>query len=138
MRVRALLSRRGAGAGRVPALASRLRALRTARHLRAQVDADLRRWLLAELWRTDQRAIAEAGVALSRFDASDWIGGVDVPHAVVVTELDTAVLPARQRRLAEMLPAPTVHPCRSDHADCVRRPNHFVPALLEALDAVSG
>ncbi len=31
--------------------------------------------------------------ALARFDSSAWIGGVDVPHAVVVTTRDAAVVP---------------------------------------------
>jgi 3-oxoadipate enol-lactonase len=92
----------------------------------------VRRWLLAEARSTDQRAAVQAGFSLARFDASAWIGQVDVPHAVVVTERDGAVLPARQRRLVDALPAPSVHPCLSDHAGCVTRPDRFVPALLDA------
>jgi hypothetical protein len=79
----------------------------------------------------------EAGFSLARFDSSGWIGDVDVPHAVVVTTRDAAVAPSRQRRLADALPAPSVHETNIDHTGCVTRPKVFVPALLDALDAVT-
>lgn len=123
--------------GRLAPIAPSLRALQTGRFLARRVDADLRRWLITQLWRTDRRLAYEAGFAVGRFDSSAWIGGVDVPHAVVVTELDRHVLPERQRLVAEVLPAATVHHCQSDHADPVAQPNRFVPALLEALEAVT-
>lgn len=122
--------------GMGPALVTRARTAVEAPLRRARLDRDLRRWLLRELRSTDQRRAAQAGFSLSRFDSSAWIGDVDVPHAVVVTERDGAVLPARQRRLADALPAPTVVPCDADHAGCVTRPRQFVPALLDALDSV--
>ena len=65
-----------------------------------------------------------------------WIGEVDVPHAVVVTTRDAAIVPARQRRLVAALPAPSVHEAAIDHTGCVTRPAIFVPALLNAIDAV--
>jgi pimeloyl-ACP methyl ester carboxylesterase len=123
---------------RVPALTALTRVLQTARFLAARVDPDLRRWMLAELRRTDRRYVYEAGLALGRFDSSAWIGGVDVPHAVVVTELDADVDPERQRQVADALPAATVHPCQADHGACVTPSNHFLPALLEALEQVAG
>ena len=79
----------------------------------------------------------EAGLSLARFDSSAWIGEVDVPHAVVVTTRDAAVVPARQRRLAAALPDPSVHEADVDHVGCVTRPAIFVPALLDALESVS-
>lgn len=122
---------------RVPALAARVRAVQAARYLVRRVDADLRRWALAEQWRHDRATVYQAGLAVHGFDSTDWIGGVEVPHAVVVTERDVHVTPDRQRALAAALPAATVHPCDADHGECVRRDNRFVPALLEALEAVS-
>jgi pimeloyl-ACP methyl ester carboxylesterase len=124
--------------GRFPSIEPTLRALQTGRLLVRSVAPELRRWLLTELWRTDRRLAYEAALALGPFDASAWIGGVDVPHAVVITELDGIVAPERQRLVAEALPAPTVHPCQADHADPLAQPNRFVPALLEALRAVTG
>ena len=79
----------------------------------------------------------EAGFSLARFDSSAWIGEVDVPHAVVVTTRDAAVVPARQRRLAAALPDPSVHEADIDHAGCVTRPKRFVPVLLDALGTVA-
>ena len=123
--------------GFVPGMALRTRAMATAPLRRARLDGDLRRWLATELRHTDQRAAMQAGFSLAGFDASAWIGDVDVPHAVVLTLRDGAVLPSRQRRLAAALPAASVHECESDHAGCVTRPNRFVPALEEALAAVT-
>lgn len=120
-----------------PALVTRTRAMATAPMRRARIDPDLRRWLLAELRSTDQRRAMQAGFSLSRFDASPWIGDVDVPAAVVLTTRDAAVVPGRQQRLADALPDATVVRCESDHSGCVTRPHRFVPALLEALDAVA-
>ena len=79
----------------------------------------------------------EAGFSLARFDSSEWIGDVDVPHAVVITTRDAAVAPARQRRLVAALPAPSVHEADIDHVGCVTRPKIFVPALLDALRSVT-
>jgi 3-oxoadipate enol-lactonase len=105
-----------------PSLVQRLRAANEAPDRRGRLDRGLRRWL--------------AGLALARYDASGWIGTVDVPHAVVVTERDAAVAPPRQRRMAAALPAATVVRANVDHAGCVTRPAVFVPALLEAIESV--
>ena len=101
-----------------------------------RVDAGLRRWLASELALTDRRRAMQAGFSLARFDSSAWIGRVDVPHAVVVTTRDAAVVAARQRRLIAALPDASVHEASIDHTGCVTRPAVFVPALLDAVDAV--
>jgi 3-oxoadipate enol-lactonase len=103
---------------------------------RPRIDSGLRRWVSSELALTDRRRAMQAGLSLARFDASRWIGEVDVPHAVVVTTRDAAIVPARQRRLAAALPAASVHDAAIDHTGCVTRPATFVPALLAALDAL--
>jgi pimeloyl-ACP methyl ester carboxylesterase len=118
-----------------PAVVQRVRST-TAPGRRPHIDAGLRRWVAAELARTDRRRAVQAGLSLARFDSSAWIGTVDVPHAVVVTTRDAVVVPARQRRLAAALPDATVHEASIDHTGCVTRPALFVPALLRALDAV--
>lgn len=120
-----------------PTMVQRLRAGAAAPARRGRLDPALRRWLGAELARTDRRRAVQAGFSLVRFDASAWIGEVDVPHAVVVSTRDAAVTPARQRRLAAALPAPSVHEAAIDHTGCVTRPAAFVPALLDALGAVT-
>jgi pimeloyl-ACP methyl ester carboxylesterase len=95
-------------------------------------DEALNRWMRSELRLTDPRASVQAGLALARYDPSRWLGEVDVPTAVVLTERDGAVPPSRQRRLASAIPGATVHPVDGDHTCCVTRPSRFVPALLDA------
>jgi pimeloyl-ACP methyl ester carboxylesterase len=96
-----------------------------------------REWVLDEMSGNDPAAIAEAAGALARFSSQDWIGAVDVPTAVVVTERDRLVPPERQRRLAESIPGARVFPVDGDHSVCVSAPRLFVPALESALSAVT-
>jgi 3-oxoadipate enol-lactonase len=119
-----------------PALFQRLRATAEAPAKRGRVDRDVREWLSSELALADRRRVMEAGLSLARFDSSEWIGEVDVPHAVLVTTRDAAVIPARQRRLAAALPDPSVHDADIDHTGCVTRPAEFVPVLMDALESV--
>lgn len=121
-----------------PMLVLRLRASAQAQAKRSRLDRDLRRWMASEIALTDRRRAMQAGFSLARFDSSAWIGDVDVPHAVVVTTRDAAVVPSRQRRLVAALPDPTVVEAAVDHAGCVTRPRLFVPALLEAVSSVAG
>jgi 3-oxoadipate enol-lactonase len=114
-----------------------LRALQTARAIGRVADPGLRLWALNELRRTDRRYAYEAAVAVGSYDAGEWIGGVDVAHAVVVTEHDVHVTPDRQRAVAAALPGASVHPCDADHLSVVRSGNAFVPALVDALEAVT-
>ncbi|HMQ26351.1 MAG TPA: hypothetical protein PKA98_10220, partial [Acidimicrobiales bacterium] len=72
------------------------------------------------------------GAAIGRYSSHEWIHEIDVPTAVVVTELDQVVPPHRQRKLAEAIPGATVHPVRGDHVCCVQAADRFVPALLGA------
>lgn len=120
-----------------PSVVQRLRAGTAGRSRRGRLDDGLRRWITRELALVHQPSAMRLGLSMARFDASAWIGGVDVPHAVVVTTRDAAVVPPRQRRLAAALPAASVHEAPIDHTGCVTRPAEFVPVLLEALDAVT-
>ena len=95
-----------------------------------------RDWILDEMQSADPAAIAEAAVAIARFSSHEWIGEVDVPTAVVVTEQDRLVPPRRQRKLAESIPGARVVPVQGDHGVCVANPRVFVPALLSACSMV--
>jgi 3-oxoadipate enol-lactonase len=55
---------------------------------------------IAEMSRHDLRMLFEAGVALGRYQADDWIGEIDVATAIVVTTEDRTVLPEGQMRQA--------------------------------------
>ncbi len=120
-----------------PGPARRLVAARLLETRLAGLPASARDWVLAELRASDPAALAEAAAAIGRFSSHGWIGDVDVPTAVVVTEHDGLVPPHRQRRLAESIPGATVHPVAGDHAACVTRADRFVPALLAACRSVA-
>ncbi len=70
--------------------------------------------------------------ALGRFSSRAWIGGVDVPTAVVVTSRDVLVPTARQRALAAAIPGATVVELDGDHGVFVTDPRAFAAALVEA------
>ena len=94
-------------------------------------------WAAKEWSRSDPSALVQAVVALSRFDSSGWIGTIDVPTAVVVTERDMTIPPSRQRAMASAIPGARVFPVDGDHRACVDSPAAFVPALLAACSYVS-
>ncbi|MEJ5255208.1 MAG: alpha/beta hydrolase [Acidimicrobiales bacterium] len=100
-------------------------------------DSELGQWARREARRNSLRHLIEAGRAISQFSSRDWIGEVDVPTAVVVTEHDLVVPPLRQRKLAEAIPGATVHPFDGGHDACATAPDQFVSALLDALDSVT-
>jgi 3-oxoadipate enol-lactonase len=64
-----------------------------------------RPWLAAELRRGLARELADAGRALSRYDAQPWAGELGLPAAMLITTSDRLVRPAKQRELAEALHA---------------------------------
>ena len=75
--------------------AARLRGRRRTQH------SSLPSWARAEMRRHDVRHLLEAGAELGRYDARPWIGNIDVPTAVVVTERDRAVPSSLQLDMAE-------------------------------------
>jgi pimeloyl-ACP methyl ester carboxylesterase len=90
--------RLGTGAGVVE------RVLRQAIEEAPELDAH-RPWLAAEFRRGLARELADAGHALSRYDAQPWAGQLGLPAAVLITTRDRLVRPAKQRELAEALHA---------------------------------
>jgi len=84
----------------------------------------------------DPASVIQATHALSGFSSHDWIGGVDVPAAVIITTRDELVPPERQRKLAESIPGAEVFEVDGDHSACVARADVFVPALIAACRSV--
>ena len=109
---------------------TRLITSETSEELRALIP-----WVVAELDRGSAEDIAEAGRELSRYEARDWIGELDVPAAVLVTARDRLVPPERQRDLAARIGG-FVQELPLDHDGVGSRPDLFVPALLKAVDSV--
>ena len=64
-----------------------------------------RPWLAAEFRRGLTRELADAGLALSRYDAQPWAGQLGLPAAMLITTRDRLVRPSEQRKLAEALHA---------------------------------
>ena len=56
-------------------------------------ETELGRWARSEVAHNDPRMIVEAGQAIASFSSRDWIGEVDVPTAVLVSEYDNIVPP---------------------------------------------
>jgi 3-oxoadipate enol-lactonase len=94
-------------------------------------------WALAEMRRCDPVAMIGAVAAVGRFSSHEWVGGIDVPTAVVVTLRDRFVSASRQLKLAQAIPGATIHPVDSDHAACVLGARRFVPALIDACASVA-
>ncbi|MCX7619776.1 MAG: alpha/beta hydrolase [Acidimicrobiales bacterium] len=88
----------------------------------------LQRWAAAEIRRHDLRMVLEAGHAIGHYDASRWIGNIDVPTAVVVTTKDRALTPAEQARLAFAIPHATIHRIEDGHVACTS-PAFAAPVL---------
>ncbi len=94
-------------------------------------------WYLAEVRRGSVPMMLEAGGAIARFDSSGWIGGIDVPVGIVLTERDDVVPPDRQHRLAALIPHARLVRLPHGHDCCVTEPD-FVPALVEMVRHAAG
>ena len=100
-------------------------------------SSEIGQWARQELRRNDPRTLAEAGRALARYTSREWIGEVDVPTAVVVTERDLVVHPRRQHNLAAAIPGAIAFPVPAGHDAAVSAPDVFVPTLVDACDEVA-
>ncbi len=94
-------------------------------------------WFHEESMRHDPLTMAEAGAAIGRFTSHEWIGGVDVPTAVVVTERDRVIPPHRQEKLARAISGATMHRVPGDHTVVATEPHLFVPVLRDACSSVA-
>jgi 3-oxoadipate enol-lactonase len=93
-------------------------------------------WVIGEWESNDPAALAQAGFALGRFDATDWIADIDVPTSVVVTTLDMTVSPRRQWLLQQSIPGAAGFPVAGDHRACASEASGFKSTLVAACQAV--
>ena len=96
----------------------------------------LQRWAGAEMRRHDGRQLMEAGLAIGNYNAKRWIGDIDVPTSVVLTELDRAIVPERQQELVDAIDGATVFPVADGHVACAR--STWIPGLVAACQDVAG
>lgn len=99
-------------------------------------DSPLQRWAGAQLLRSDPLHVAAASATLRRFRSTAWAATIDVPTALVISTDDHVVATARQRELAALLPAATVHEVHAGHGAFIEDVDAFVPALVAACDEV--
>lgn len=99
-------------------------------------DVALGDWMAQELARSDLLALTEAGAAIGAFTSQTWIGGVDVPTAVVITENDTTVPTRRQHKLAAAIPEARTFSVAGDHHAVARAGELYAPILLDACNNV--
>lgn len=101
------------------------------------VDAeDPTAWGTVEFRSTSAWSFPEVVGELGRFNSAPWIGGVDVPTAVVVTTRDHTIPARRQRRLADSIPGARVFTAPGGHASLFLDAAKWVPVFLEAVDDV--
>jgi 3-oxoadipate enol-lactonase len=103
------------------------------RYVSSRIGDDPRlQWAAEQIRRNDPSALLQAGAALTGYDATSWIGEVDVPTSVVVTARDNVVPPHRQRALASSIPGARITEVQGTHAVVVENPNAFVPRFVRA------
>ena len=92
-------------------------------------------WLQAEARRGDPADLIEAGHALSHYDARPFAAALDRPAAVVLTTLDRAVRPSKQRALAAAVGA-RVFELAGDHFCFWANAKEFSDVTRQAVDDV--
>jgi len=105
--------------------------------LTRDVDDPARQWLNGDYGRCTFDSFVSAAAAISRFTSRDWITGVDVPTAVIVTRHDRLIPAARQREMAGLIPGAVIHEVDGGHGAFVTAAERFIPSLLTACRAVA-
>lgn len=132
-----------------PIMQAAMRSLREHSHARLEDHAamieepiafdpeDVESWGLAEMRTISPWALPHAMNAFGQFNSAPWIGGVDVPTAVVVTADDRAVPARRQRKLAEAIPDSALYEAPGGHAALMFGVDRWLPVFLRAVGDVS-
>lgn len=83
---------------------------------RPEVLAD---WGRQEMSKHQSRVMLEAAHAIANYSARHWIGQIDVPTSVIVTERDTAVSPNAQLKMAMAIPDAHINRIPGGHVSCI-------------------
>jgi pimeloyl-ACP methyl ester carboxylesterase len=100
-------------------------------------DRALRNEVLGAMNSHEERSIHEAERAIRGFRSTGWIGDVDVPVVVVVTERDMLVRPALQRQLASAIPGARTIELNAAHLAAFTSPELTANAVVAACDAIA-
>jgi len=95
------------------------------------------KWFEDEVAAAHVPSILEAAGEMARFDSRLWLPTLTVPTGVLITTRDTLISPDLQHELASHVPHAHIRHVGIDHDGCVTRPEEFVPAFLELVDAVT-
>lgn len=81
---------------------------------------ELADWGRREMTRHSSRVMLEAAHAIANYSSRRWVHEIDVPTSVVVTELDSAVSPDAQHRMAAAIPGAVVSGIQAGHVSCIQ------------------
>ena len=96
-----------------------------------------RQWLAGDYGRCGFDSFVSAAAAISNFTSRDWITGIEVPTAVIVTRQDRLIPAGRQREMAALIPGAVVHEVDGGHGTLVSAADRFLPSLLVACRTVA-
>jgi 3-oxoadipate enol-lactonase len=126
----------GLRAGAMPATFPSALARQLTRDARgANRPQTLAKWARAEMQRHSWRMVAEAGLAIGTYSSNEWVGDIDVPTSVVVTQRDRAVPPEAQYGLAAAIPGARLRRYDGGHVSCLEP--GFGTVLAEAITDVA-
>jgi len=99
-------------------------------------EAGLRAWAMSELRATSLWSLPVVMAELGTFDATGWIGDINVPTGVLVTSSDKAIPTERQLQLAESIPGAIMRYTPGGHTSLVFDVTHWKPVFLDLVDEV--
>ena len=82
-------------------------------------DDALADWGRQEITKHSSRVMLEAAHAIANFSSKRWVGEIDVPTSVIVTEQDQAVSPDAQIRMAMAIRGAHVNRIPGGHVSCI-------------------
>jgi pimeloyl-ACP methyl ester carboxylesterase len=94
-------------------------------------------WGRSEFRSTSAWTFPEVLAELGRFNSASWVGGIDVPTTVVVTQRDHTIPQRRQRKLASAIEQASLHVAPGGHASIVLGARTWLPVFREALGEVT-
>jgi 3-oxoadipate enol-lactonase len=100
-------------------------------YLQRKIDG-LSPWAVAEMASHNWRHVLEAGRAIGAFNSRNWLSGVDVPSAVIITTQDTVVPTERQYELHKQISSAELLQIDAGHDAVYSAASKYVPLLVEA------